>query len=116
MSDIGRRAFLGGLVAAAAAALALPLLRALRRRPARAALPAAAPSDPVRESARIVGRAYLARFPQDADPVRLRCALAGPPLAERVRRDFERGDVVQLDGWVLSRSEARRCALEALLG
>lgn len=28
-------------------------------------------------------------------------------IAERVRLDFARGDVVQVDGWVLSRTEAR---------
>ena len=32
-------------------------------------------------------------------------------LEARIRRDFVRGDIVQLQGWVLSRTEARLCAL-----
>jgi len=35
-------------------------------------------------------------------------------LAASISRDFEVGDVVSCDGWVLSRSEARICALIAL--
>lgn len=31
--------------------------------------------------------------------------------AAAVQRDFEIGAIVQLDGWVLSRTEARHCAL-----
>jgi len=33
---------------------------------------------------------------------------------DRFADDFERGDTVTVDGWVLSRSEARLCALCAL--
>lgn len=42
---------------------------------------------------------------------------AGPPdslaqmLLDRVRADYENNDTLILDGWVLSRTEARQCAL-----
>jgi hypothetical protein len=45
--------------------------------------------------------------------------LEGPDLrsaiATRLRRDFEERDTVRLHGWVLGRTEARLCALCALL-
>ena len=31
-------------------------------------------------------------------------------LDERIRVEFARGDIVQIGGWVLSRTEARLCA------
>ena len=37
-------------------------------------------------------------------------------MASRAKTDFERGDVVSCDGWVLARGEARACALIALAG
>lgn len=72
-----------------------------------------------RAAARRVGRAYLRRHPAEADVALLRAALAadlGDPerLRARVRGDFEREAVVRVQGWVLSRTEARLCALEAL--
>ncbi len=39
----------------------------------------------------------------------LRCA-----VLREIRRDFSNGDVVDIDGWILSRTEARICACEAL--
>jgi hypothetical protein len=124
-------AMLGGLVAAAVAprrALALGIdpprsdlartLVATLRRP---------------DSAAAVGRAYLARYPTEAAPARLvagiidgwerdgfDAARAGRRalrrrLGEQVRRDFARGRVVSVDGWVLSASEARLFALAAVL-
>jgi len=36
-------------------------------------------------------------------------------LAEQVREDFTCGDTVQLMGWILSRTEARQCAIYSLL-
>lgn len=73
-----------------------------------------------------VGRDYLARFPEEAvqsqlearvlqslegveDPARLRAGLDAA-----IRRDFRRGRVFRHDGWVLSRTEGRLCALAAL--
>lgn len=78
-----------------------------------------------REDARAVGRAFLATHPAEADRARLLAALAGleqiqTPTGLRQafagfrERDFQAGDIVIVDGWVLARCEARLCALVAL--
>jgi hypothetical protein len=77
--------------------------------------------------ARRVGLAYLSQSPEERDrQVLVDLLIAGvvwPSLAgadvrtlidARVRRDFASGDVVQLQGWMLSHTEARLCALAAL--
>jgi hypothetical protein len=87
-----------------------------------------------RTSAAAVGRAYLAGHPNEAAidhlVTELRAALrqcdCDPDCADLVtlrvatsrlvKEDFARGRVVQVDGWVLSRSEVRLCGLAALLG
>ena len=38
----------------------------------------------------------------------------GPPLAQLVRDDFANGRTVVVDGWILSATEARQCALFSL--
>jgi hypothetical protein len=86
-----------------------------------------------RESARVVGRAYLDRVPgestasglveritaglpggwrtaRDASDAELRAL-----LAESIRSDFEEDRVVDVDGWVLSPTEARLYALTTLV-
>ena len=35
-------------------------------------------------------------------------------LEERVKSDFDQGETVILDGWILSKTEARQCALFSL--
>lgn len=85
------------------------------------------------ENAAVVGRAYLAKTPHEAnakvlmrmlqqDDAQLRATLRGGNdkvlralLARRVRRDFRDARVVHVRGWVLSRTEARVYALGALL-
>lgn len=85
-----------------------------------------------RHSARAVGREYLRVAPAAADQLagavsaqlaegRTTLARAGDDelcgaLARCVREDFERDAVVTLGGWVISRTEARLCALVALEG
>lgn len=84
----------------------------------------AAVADPA--SAALLGRAYLARFPEDADRARLAAAimmsLSGEAqdggalrqrLRARIRGDFRDGATVALGGWILSRTEARLAALWA---
>ncbi len=85
-----------------------------------------------RESARAVGLEYLRQYPREADG-RVLCALLSSvvvagcahlssvsddtlreTLALRVHQDFETEDVVNLRGWILSRTEARLCALTVL--
>lgn len=81
------------------------------------------------ESAREVGRRYLARFPDQANHTLLleRSGLAGLPqdspaeptllrkaLDRRRQQDFLTGNTVTLDGWILAQSEVDLCALLAL--
>lgn len=79
-----------------------------------------------------LGRRYLALAPAEADRRRLLDALskdhAGLAVASRTgadgeirgvvggcrQRDFVAGNTVTIDGWILSRTEARLCALVAL--
>ncbi len=86
-----------------------------------------------KDSAAVVGREYLRRVPEEADVHRLVdwiCAFHGgeredlleagqQELRERLRdqqrQDFENGRIVKLQGWILSETEVRLCALAALL-
>ena len=75
-----------------------------------------------------VGRAYLDQTPHEADAARLRqlldlaaevraSTLPDPVkerLAARQSEDFRTGQTVLVQGWVLSRTEARLYALAAL--
>ena len=81
------------------------------------------------DTARALGQLYRRQHPEEDNPALLtRLALSGlaplgagtqhPAAAElasrleaRVRDDFAHGLTVQLDGWILSRTEARLCAL-----
>ena len=84
-----------------------------------------------RAAARIVGQIYLNLAADENDPERLVALIAGEQLAEwqslagdrdalyravraRHRSDFENGNTASIDGWLLSRTEARLCALVAL--
>lgn len=81
-----------------------------------------------RDAAVRIGASYRRLHAQEADPHVLRTltlsALASPAqrmpgsslpsrLHERIRQEFQTGDTVLLEGWVLSRTEARLCALLA---
>jgi len=83
------------------------------------------------ESARAIGRRYLASTPDQIDAVRLtaqicqtrenhlRLAYADANelrmfLAEQEKADFAEGRTVMLGGWIISQTEARLCALAAL--
>lgn len=73
-----------------------------------------------------LGREYLTRYPEEADPSTLIAKLAAAlpflapltewgtsaePLREQMGRDFSQGQVVKMGGWLLSRTELRLCAL-----
>lgn len=93
-----------------------PLIAALRRR----------------ESAAVIGTTFLRQHPAEADPGHLSATITAdlrargcdPPragqsrvrraIAEQMRADFARGRVIDVDGWVLSATEARLCGLAAL--
>lgn len=77
----------------------------------------------------VVGRAYLEVYPDEASVARL-VELIGVPADElasatdgtaalpwfrqRIAEDFRTGRTVLVRGWVLSRTEARVCALASL--
>lgn len=69
-----------------------------------------------------VAKAYIKQVPAEADTVTLRARLAeridadGSQLAQVIRADFARPDTVALNGWILSRTEARLSALRFLEG
>jgi hypothetical protein len=81
---------------------------------------------------RAIGVRYRAAFPHEDTPETLAAAIlvgrdrtaptAPLPAARlhdhlerQVRDDFARGATVRLDGWILSRTEARQCALYSML-
>ena len=81
------------------------------------------------EPAVVLGRAYLAAHPGERDAGFLVRETIGPAglagadfreclacLRERHVRDCDAGDIVNVQGILLSRSEARFCALGAVLG
>lgn len=79
---------------------------------------------PARVDAAIIGRAYLTSSPDDGDLatlVRQLLAMADntgdlqTAIGNRLRKDFDEHQTVRVRGWVLSRTEARLCALSALL-
>jgi hypothetical protein len=79
------------------------------------------------EAAQRIGRVYLDDHPEEADLATLvrllekesgwRTAWEGP--SERIaelarwatRHDYDKGRIVAVEGWILSRTEARLCAL-----
>jgi hypothetical protein len=85
-----------------------------------------------RASARRIGRAYLDVMPCEANARSLVDLICGDVLPDRaelpwmedealreslrrqLRRDFKRGCTVKVDGWILSATEARLCALAAV--
>ncbi len=78
------------------------------------------------EAPRVVGGRYLALYPTEADRAALRASLIDSAwmldqnslrawLVHRCTQDFRDGNTVIVDGWVLARTEARACALVALL-
>src|SRR3954469_20587506 len=71
---------------------------------------------------RALGAHYRTNVPSENSAVFLRAALSGgapsphlpwmhKSIADRVRDDFAEGRTVLVDGWVLSVTEARQCAL-----
>ena len=130
--SVRRREFLvgSGAVVATLAAPALASLLGCDRRLTLAQALAGFYSDPA--SAARVGQAVLAAVPAEGTAEAVVAALAGDRraelerlaasdpgglrtlLREQHRRDFEEGRTVAIAGWVLSRTEARLCAVAAL--
>ncbi len=123
---ITRREVLAAGLAVGGSAGLLPLLAAC---PDGEARPPDSPVDVFADPASLqgLGRLYLERFPDEADAKVLLQALLTDlevlpdsrdrlrdQLRSRIEEDFERGDVFQLRGWMLSRTEGRLWALAAL--
>jgi len=80
---------------------------------------------PLIESMRVIGEAYLDRYPVERsrsillDAIQSRSGLhdlassgSAPAIVNRlINEDFSTDDVVYLNGWALSRTEARLAAL-----
>ena len=76
---------------------------------------------------RRIGQRYRQSVPSESDATRLEAAIRAsrpwtarigvqhPPIAEQVREDFDAGRTVVMDGWLLSVTEARQCALYSAL-
>lgn len=79
------------------------------------------------DGVRAIGTRYRATHPRERDAASIRGAIlasrpwrarltgmATPTIADLVRDDFERGRTVVVNGWLLSATEARQCALFSL--
>ena len=70
-----------------------------------------------------IGEAYRTAYPLENNVDALRTELlqgmkngvSKKAIQQQIRADFESGAVVQVKGWMLSRTEARQCALYSLL-
>lgn len=82
-----------------------------------------------KNSAKIIGQEYLIQYPNEKDMDALYTSLEVVPLhigmeksevcfclSEIIKNDYSNGDVINLQGWVLSRTELRLCALLSLVG
>ena len=71
---------------------------------------------------REIGLAFRQAFPHENEPEALMNALLSDQIlfsevyiSQLVKDDFAQGRTVHLDGWILSRTEARQCALFSML-
>ncbi len=66
-----------------------------------------------------LGDAYRRDYPWEDDIGILRNLISRSDFSDNIdqtiRRDFELGNTIRLDGWILSRTEARQCALFSVL-
>jgi hypothetical protein len=85
-----------------------------------------------RDSARVVGRAFLRRFPEESSveslvaaidrgrsedsltPTRASGERLAQSLAQQIRDDFATGHTLVVEEWVLSATEVRLCALVSI--
>lgn len=105
------------MAAAGAAGLALPAARAGQSADAALAHPRLLEILRDERAVRELGRRYRETVPGENAAPALAQAIrgGGARVDDQVRRDFDAGHTVTLDGWVLSVTEARQCALFSLL-
>ena len=123
-----RRRFVAGAALAAAAAIGASRLgddEGDRREPRDELTRRTAAAFADRDAATAVGAAYLAARPDEDELTVARALRASDPAWARARtpanvrrlarglsrRDYAAGRVVEVDGWFLSETEARMCAL-----
>ena len=134
MTVIPRREFLWQALSACAAGVLVPAQSAwaVQSGPIdRAATMGAGYFGDQGDAVRAVGEAYLRQLGRDTTRESIVAAARGAldaidrsrdqagairALVRAVRDDFERGRSVQLEGWILSRTEAEICALTLLDG
>jgi predicted regulator of Ras-like GTPase activity (Roadblock/LC7/MglB family) len=135
MKAYPRREFLLRVLAACGTPLAAPIVSA-----SAAQTPAAPLADPTAriaatyfgagaDAVRVIGEAYLRQRGVEATRASILEHAAGAlqilaaagnqeaalaDLVSAVRRDFQEGRVIELEGWVLSRTEVELCALTLL--
>jgi hypothetical protein len=63
---------------------------------------------------RQLGAAYRTQTPAEASQETLIRLLQPGVTAQKIEADYANGDIITLKGWVLSRTEARQCALFSL--
>lgn len=68
------------------------------------------------DTIRAVGESYRTIAPEERREDVLVKLLSEQPsaLEEKIKDDFRKGDMVLVDGWILSKTEARQCALFSL--
>ena len=127
-----RREFLWRALAACGTVLVVPARSgagAQDDRSDRTALTSASYLGGQAEAVRAIGEAHLRQLGRDASRESILAATRGTldaidraqdqaaairALVRAVRRDFEQGRTLQLEGWILSRTEADICALTLL--
>lgn len=123
---IHRRAFLASLAAMGGGAGVLLVLRSVEKGKDNVVLQLDQVLT-VKRSARWVGLAYLEEVPSERDVQNLSELVFSEikwetllrsdireVIRRQVRRDFRNDNLVRIRGWLLSRTEARLCALSAL--
>lgn len=70
------------------------------------------------ETIKAVGDQYRLQIPSEKSEMSLIKLLkaAAPELEDIIKKDFETGNTVIIDGWILSTTEARQCALFSITG
>jgi hypothetical protein len=63
------------------------------------------------ETIRNIGSQYLTNFPSEKSERSLVKLLKTKPSEDTITSDFKNGNIVIVDGWILSVTEARQCAL-----
>ena len=118
---LGRRTFLGVVTAAGGTISGLVLFGRKARRLQELSVTALLDGIANSQDAQRLGVAYLHLYPDQADIDVLREELTlslGKPsdetLREAIANDFGLGRTLQIDGWVLSETELKACALAVL--